>query len=621
VKAGAEWRRRSAPHGWSILVAVSVVAMVLRRLAASGLQSYGADGAQYIEHTARLRVLKSWQQLGDVAAWRFLFDADAAFPPFLHLVTLPTGVLVGHTAAAATAVSVGWLLLLAGVTGWIAQRLSRSDAVGAAAVVGTLLVPALHGYASRYYYDLPVTAITWLAAAVLLAGRDRWPLRAAAVAAGVFTVAVLTKWAALAFGVPLLLAALVVRPVSGALADGHPSEALLLNLRSRVVVGLLGAAAVTLMLSGYVQMSGAENSLRSMGQTALPGDVLVGPDLRTGPLASLPEPLAVAAARSVRMWSRLRPDHILFYPMRLVTSVFSPALSLLLAPLLLAWLALSRRGFSFVMLLLGVYGSFLLVVMPVWDDRFLVPLVPALVLAGAFGWAELGARWRRRFAAAVLVVGLAVLMDFHFGDESLATSEVRLSRPMRADVPETIARGLGAAGSVEQRGWARGDQQLPSGDLWRAALWQEVREQEPTYLGVPGQSELIDPWGDLEWWRYRGLLDQVSGPRKGPEVIAICPPPGAPPYEPEEPDLVVALVRAGNEPAPPSCLSPMKWRLVAVVGDPQSTKAASFWTRRGGLARAATQAPSAPGSAPQSPAELELEPPPGDLLPADPSQP
>jgi len=621
VKPTSEPRRRSAPHGWSILVAVWVVAMLLRRLAVGGLQSYGADGAQYIEHTARLRVLKSWQQLGDLGAWRFLFDADAAFPPFLHLLSLPAGVLVGHTAAAATAISVGWLVLLAAVTGWIAQRLSRSDAVGAAAVVGTLLVPALHGYASRYYYDLPVVALTWLAVAVVLAGRDRWPLRAAALAAGVFTMAVLTKWAALAFGAPLLLAALVVRPLPGALAEGQPSEALLLNFRSRVVVALLVAAAVTLMLSGYVQMSGAENSLRSMGETAWPDEPLVGTDLSTGPLALLPEPLAVAASRAVRMWSRLQLDHILFYPLRLVASVFSPALSLLLAPMLLAWLALSRRGFWLVMLPLLVYGSFLLVVMTTWDDRFLVPLVPALVLAGALGWAELAAPWRRRLAVAVLVVGLAVLMDFHFGEQSLATSEVRLSRPMRADVPATIARGLGATSSVEQRGWARGDQQLPSGDLWRAALWQVVREQEPGYLGVPGQSELIDPWGDLEWWRYRGLLDQVSGPRKGPEVIAICPPPGAPPYELEEPDLVVALVRAGSKPAPPSCLRARQWRLVAVVGDPQSTRAASFWRRRAGGAPTAWRAPSAPDSAPPSPAELESEPPPVDLLPADPAQP
>ena len=66
------------PYLWSLLVGVAVVTAVLWRLAGQGLQSYGSDGAQFIEHTARLRLLKMWQQLGDGSAWRFLFDADAA---------------------------------------------------------------------------------------------------------------------------------------------------------------------------------------------------------------------------------------------------------------------------------------------------------------------------------------------------------------------------------------------------------------------------------------------------------------------------------------------------------------------------------------------------------------
>jgi len=599
---------------WLLGVGTIVVSAVLLRLAGRGLHSYGSDGAQYIEHTARLRLLKMWQQMGDSSAWRYLFDADAAFPPFMHLVTLPAGGLLGHTAADATALSVVWLVVLALATGWIAQRLSNSSSVSAAAIGGILLVPALHGYATRYYYDLPAISLCWLAAAVVLAGRDRWPLRAATLATLAFVAAVLTKWAALSFGVPLLLAALVVSPSPRALNDSRPSEALWLNWRSRVLVGSLCIAASVVMLNGYLQMSGSENSLQSMSATAF-GEPSSGASVSAEPRGALREALSAAVARAGQRGSELNSDHLMFYPLRLVTSVFSPALSLLLLPLLGAWLVWSRLGWSLMALLLLGYGGFLLLVMPVLDDRFLVALVPALVLAASFGWAELAEGRQRHFAVAVMAVGLLVLVDFHFGSPSLLNREVMLSHPHLPDVPPTAARGLGATGSVEQRGWGRADRQLATSRAWREALWNEVREQRPSYLGVPGQSELIDPWGDLEWWRYRGLLDQVSGPSSGPEVIAICPPPGGAAYEPEEPDLVVQLVLPGSKPQPPGCLRPTDWQLAAVVADPDGTRKASFWRRQ-----LADSAPSTPLPIPAPPGieELQAEPPPGDVLPVEP---
>ncbi len=606
------------PYLWSLLVGGVVVTAVLLRLAGRGLQSYGSDGAQYIEHTARLRLLKMWQQVGDSSAWRFLFDADAAFPPFMHLFTLPAGAWVGHTAGDATALSVAWLVVLALATGWIATRLSNSPAVAAAAIGGIVLVPALHGYATRYYYDLPSVALCWLAAAVVLAGRDRWPLRAAALATLTFVAAVLTKWATLSFGVPLLLAALVVSPSQRALNDKRPSEALLLNWRSRVMVCSLCVVGSVVMLSGYLQMSGAENSLQSMSATAF--GAADNPDMGDVPGESrgaLVEALSAATSRAEQRSNELTVAHLVFYPMRLVTSVFSPALSLVLLPLLFAWLAWSRLGWLLVGLLLVGYGGFLLLVMPVLDDRFLVALVPALVLAATFGWAELSERRRQYFAIAVVAVGLLVLGDFHFGSPSLLNREVTLSHPHLPDVPPTSVRGLGASGSVEQRGWGRADRQLAASTPWREALWQVVREQQPRYLGVPGQSELIDPWGDLEWWRYRGLLDQVSGPRTGPEVIAICPPPGLADYEPEEPDLVVQLVAPGSKAQPPSCLSPADWQLAASVADPEGTKEASFWRRRPSAA-APSAPPPTPATGPPGIEELQAEPPPGDVLPVEP---
>jgi len=614
-----------APHLYSIVVGLLVVGLLLRRLSLSGLQSYGADGAQYIEHTARLRILKMWQQMGDAGAWRFLFDADAAFPPVLHLLTLPGGMLVGYTAEAATATSLVWLVLLAAITGWLAHRLSRSEAVSAAAAVGVFLTPALHGYAARYYYDIPVVTLTWLAVAFLIAGRDRWPLRCAVLVTVVFSAAVLTKWAALSFGPPLLLAALIVRSRPRPLAGEAADEGLLLNWRSRVVVLLLVVVAVALLLSLYLQMSGAENSLASMSRTAF----VVGGATQgvPGSAADLGTVLGSAISEGVQRWGELSSEQRTFYPLRLVTSALSPLLALLALPLLLVWLVASRLGSSLLVLPLLVYGGFLVLLMPVLDDRFLLPLLPALLLGCAFGWAELSRPWNVRVAGLVVVFGLVVFLDFHFAGANSFNQERLIAHPHQEVVPPTWARGLGASSSVEQRGWCRADRQLPSGRSFRAALWEQVRVLQPNYLGVPGQHELIDPWGDLEWWRYRGLLDQISGPRRGPEVIAICPPPGHAPYEPEAPDVVVNLVRAGAEPVPPSCLIPSQWEQAGLVKDPDSTRSASFWRRTSAGLQPLSPLPSQDNAPPPvvgegaAPAVMKAEPPPGDLLPEDPSLP
>jgi len=613
-----------APHLYSIVVGLLTIGLLLRRLSLSGLQSYGADGAQYIEHTARLRILKMWQQLGDAGAWRFLFDADAAFPPMLHLLTLPAGMLVGHSAEAATAVSLIWLVVLAAITGWIAHRLSRNEAVSAAVVVGVFLTPALHGYAARYYYDLPVVSLTWLAVALLIAGRDRWPIRCAALVTIVFSAAVLTKWAALSFGPPLLLAALVVRSRPRPLSGEAEQEGLLLNWRSRAVVLMLVAVAVASTLSFYLQMSGAENSLASMSRTAFAssGTALGAPNPSADPVTALSDVIKESGHR----WDELSFEQRTFYPLRLVTSAFSPLLSVLALPLLLIWLVASRLGSPLLALPLLVYGGFLVLIMPVLDDRFLLPLLPALLLGCAFGWAEVSRPWNARIGVLAVSFGLVVFLDFHFAGEGPFNQEQLVAHPHQPDVPPTVARGLGASSSVEQRGWCRADRQLPSSRAFRLALWEQVRVLQPDYLGIPGQRELIDPWGDLEWWRYRGLLDQVSGPARGPEVIAICPPPGHAPYEPEAPDVVVASVRAGAEPVPPSCLIASQWELAGLVDDPDSSRAASFWRRSSELQHLLplpvedNAAPEALDEGPD-PAGLKGEPPPGDVLPEDPRLP
>ena len=583
---------RAAPHLYSIVVGLLVVGLLLRRLAAQGLQSYGADGAQYLEHTARLRVLKLWQQ-GEGGSWRLLFDADAAFPPMLHLLALPLGALLGHSAEVASAASLLWLVLLAGVTAWIAQRLCGDEAVGAAAAVGVFLLPALHGFALRYYYDLPMVTLCWLAAAALLAGRDRSPMRCTLLVSGLSLAALLTKWAALALLPPLLLAALLVRSRPRPLSGQARAEGLLLNWRSRLLLMLVVPLLVVLGLSGFLAMSGTENSLSSMSSTAFSGSLQGRTEVPgVGRLVELSGDLLSLAGQR---WEELSFDHRLFYPLRAVVSVLSPLLALCALPLLLLWLLWSRLGFLLVVLPVIGWGGFVVLAMPVLDDRFFLPLLPALVLACALGWGELSRSWRAKSGVLIVGFGLLVFFDFHFAAEGAINRARLLHHPHLSDVPASSGRGLGASSSVEGRGWLRADRQLPAHRSYRSLLWEQVRELQPVYLGVPGQRQLIDPHGDLEWWRYRGLLDQVTDKGKGPEVIAICPPPGHPPYEPESPDLVVARVLPGAQPTLPDCLPRARWRRVGVVQEPGGNRAASFWVPIG----------AQPGAVRGSPQRLE----------------
>lgn len=94
----------------------------------------------------------------------------------MHLVTTPLAAMGGHTDIAAQRSSILWLFLLAAAVGATAWQFSRDRLVAAAAATGTLLLPALHAVATRYYYDLPFTAALWALVAAALATWDRRPI-------------------------------------------------------------------------------------------------------------------------------------------------------------------------------------------------------------------------------------------------------------------------------------------------------------------------------------------------------------------------------------------------------------------------------------------------------------
>ena len=95
-----------------LVVVTGVSAMVLSRTHGTGLQPYGADSAQYIEHLTRMETLEFWRDPG-LSTLQFLALADGAFPPLLHLLTLMLGPLIGSSAQEVLWTGLLWLLLLA----------------------------------------------------------------------------------------------------------------------------------------------------------------------------------------------------------------------------------------------------------------------------------------------------------------------------------------------------------------------------------------------------------------------------------------------------------------------------------------------------------------------------
>ena len=61
---------------------------------------------------------------------------DGAFPPLMHLVTLPLGALAGHQAWVTLFSGLFWLLLLAGSVGVLTSALSGQRLAGIAPGTG-----------------------------------------------------------------------------------------------------------------------------------------------------------------------------------------------------------------------------------------------------------------------------------------------------------------------------------------------------------------------------------------------------------------------------------------------------------------------------------------------------
>ena len=526
---------------------------MLLRLKQEGIQAYGADGAEYIEHAAKLSILEHYRNVGWAAPWQAFVGADAAFPPFLHTVTLGLGAVVGHSAGPTAATGILWLFLLALSVGSSTQSITGQTRVGFAAATATVLLPAAHGFAGRYYYDLPMTALIWLSVAAFLRGRQRAPLLGGLVSGGLLAAACLTKWPALAFALPLLVGAAAVSA-----ADGTP------RWGRRILSLMVSLATAGGVLSLFLAGRGHDTSLSVMVRSGL--DKSPSGSWTT----SWDGPFGLVIDSLLPRVSALSWTDLSFYPLHLTISVFSPLLSILLLFLLFRWLRVGRVGGALIVATGLGHALFLWGVVPVLDDRFLLVGAPTLLIAATVAWSGLPPQPRRFIAVLAIALGLLVAVDFHSETRLLWSAPVTVLEPT-GESPCSELRGLALVSSVEHRGWSRRDEQdnrwpseswddeacrrrrPPARPLFREQLWQALSPCKATAIGIVPEQPLVHPEGDREWLNYRGLLDRLSSGREPLRVVDLC-------SEEEQglsadgpPDLILTAVWPDEEPTLPSC--------------------------------------------------------------------
>jgi hypothetical protein len=305
-------------------------------------------------------------------------------------------------------------------------------------------------------------------------------------------------------------------------------------------------------------------------------------------------PVGLALSRIASRIGLFGGEDVTFYLLRGATSIFSPLLAGFVAILIIRWLASGRSGWRFVGTVLLGHACFLLGLVPLLDDRFLLPSAPALIVGATIGWSSLSPGLRKRVGACILTAGLLVALDFHAAPQSPWNRPAVLSPGDGDRVPCTLARGLGAASSVEHRGWSRADSlgddlatatrscvshRAQPRTAHREQVWRMIRACASPSLGIPVETKLFTAQGDKEWFTYRALLDELASGGRATKVVGICPTEGHAPFSGPLPSLVVA----GAETGLPGCLDAAEWELATTVDDPGGGPALLLFRQTGSL--------------------------------------
>lgn len=555
-----------------LVVALAILSMLFLRWSHAPIDVYGEEGAEYIEHFDRIRTLQIWRaNSGDPLG--FLVAADNAYPPLLHALTLPVGALSGHSAEQVVWSGACWYLLLAlgiGLCGWalVEERWGLY-----AGITGGLLFPAGHAAASRYYYDLPMTALLWLGLGLALLLAPRRPLLGGVLGGVLTAAAALIKWTALPFAAPMLLAAAVTPRI-------RPAR------RKLLALGL--CLGFVLPTGGYLSQSSRSwtEMMSTFGPETNAADAMAGAASRT--LSR--DPWLQAPDRGDRSGGRV--ERAVYYASSLATAMYSPLVFLLVLGLSVLWVRRRGPGGWLVGLIVGGQGLFVVAAVPPLDERFILTLAPTGILTAILGWRVLPRSWQAGVAAAAVVGGLAVAADFHLREvdpEALRPDpEVGILAP---------SAGLGLNSSWEQRGWGRSDRSRLGRLSYRERLWAQVEEARAQEVGIIG-GPLIDPFGDTNWWHYRALLGEVEGTwgRQGAlHLIELCQTGDAP-----QVDIVIASDTRVGSVASPWCPAAGAWQPGRRVAGDDQHRGAVVWLPAAGDA----QAPPPEGGEAQEPSRL-----------------
>jgi len=491
----------------SLVVGAILAALVLTR-SYDGAQFHSArSGVEWTHHALRVQMASDLPGWNPARQLHWLVAADRDYPPLVPAIAAVAGFFVGHDERSIHRFGVVWALLLALATMGVVHRLRGSPHLSLAAGVATLLLPAHHAASLAFYFDLPMAALLWSALAALLWFQDERPLLAGVLGGSLLFLACIAKWTALPVAAPLVLGVLLIRP------PGRPWQRDLLLLRAQAAVALALVAGSGIVC--FWRMS--PRSWNRMLSTSFGSPLDPGTEFEpVGWWHTITTTLG-AVLEALSLGRHMTLEALYWYPLHLLFSFLSVPVTILLVAATLPWLR--RRGPELPLLACAAlgHGFLLYAVFSGLDERFLLTLGPALLLAPLFGWWSLSDRPRRVLAGLFVATSLWVAWDFH---HSLREPEV--SEGSTAPDATTTAgkvwgeiaserRGIGLQSSTDRQwGWMRSDALRPAYFESRELVFEQL-QRCGAKVALAQEQLTLDGFGEGFWWEYRRLLAGLEG--------------------------------------------------------------------------------------------------------------
>ncbi len=536
--------RRTALPSLALLAILACFAIVLSRPYDGALFRGAETGSSWNQHAIRVGALMQSPDTNTNSWSGWIQQLDQQYPPLLHAIATAASPITGISAEEVGRAMVLWLLAVALGAGLTAWGLTGRSRVAMAAGTATLLVPALAATSLDYYYDLPMTGLLWCSVGTILVSRRKGSVLGGALAGVLFSAACLMKWSAIPQGLPFLFGALAF-PLP-TLASESKTRRALITVAALITSGVLLFQFTAISMASWQEM----------------GSVTLGEGQES-------------LSRIGRLFRTFRipgPPKIGTYLLRTVTALLSPLLAGVVVLGTVQWLRSARPGALLFGLGLAVNAVFLLCFVPPADERFLYPLVPALVLPAVFGWASVRPRLRAAGAVAWIVISLAVIWVVHHGAPGLLNQAWKTN-------PQSDYRGRGLSldSGDPAVGWFRAD------DAADRDVFAPDREELFAYLRSCGGETLVvaqaalQDHADATWWDYRVALQKLHSTEDtfARLMIANRRALAGSVTEPALPHSSGLLILR-NTPGQDSAVGPSGWRLIGEF-KPQNHPGLTVW--------------------------------------------